>query len=218
MTASHISTLVEAELTRIISPSSVALIRGLLVPPRCEERPWDYGAPSETYPCWIVAEHPPSNTAFAYCEQGFGPKCPWGLLWLSGEHLNMGMDSSWFTSLEAVVKDSRASEAPTLQELDESIYDVLEAIRQRPGIYIVEPSIYRLQSFLTGYSAGLGRVGFVLRDGASFHRFHDWVARRLGFAGSAAGWCNMIREKSATEADAFQMFFVLLDEFRKETA
>ena len=108
MTAPEILTLVETELTRIKSPRTNALIRRLLVPPRCEQRPWDYGEPNATYPCWIVAEHPSSNTAFAYCEYGFGPRCPWGLLWRSGKHLNMGMDSSWYTSLEECLRDSRA--------------------------------------------------------------------------------------------------------------
>jgi len=49
-----------------------------------------------------------------------------------------------------------------------------------------------------------------------FHGFHDWVAHRLGFAESTSGWCNMIREKSKSEEDAFEQFFVLLAEFRKE--
>jgi hypothetical protein len=110
MTASKVSELVEKELAQISSQNLVALIRRLLVPPRCEPRPWDYGAPDETYPCWIVGEHSPSNTAFAYCESGFGPRCPWGLLGISGEYLNMGMDSSWYTSLEDVVRDSCAVE------------------------------------------------------------------------------------------------------------
>jgi hypothetical protein len=215
LTASQISALVEAELARIPNPSTIALIRRLLVQPRCEKRPWDYGSLGDRYPCWIIGEHPSSNTAFTYCEQGFGPKCPWGLLGITGEHLSMGMDSSWFTSLEAAVRDSWAWEAPTPQELDESVYELLEAIRYRPGMYIVEPSIYALSNFLGGYSAGLGRVGFALREGTDFHRFHDWVAHRLGFSGSTSGWCNMIREKSKSDADAFQNFFVLLDEFRK---
>ena len=108
--------------------------------------------------------------------------------------------------------------APEFQELDESIYDVLDRIRKRPGMYIAEPSINRLHAFLVGYTAGLGRVRFALRDEVGFHRFHDWVARRLGFGGSASGWCNMIRSKSASEADAFERFFALLDEFRKESS
>ena len=108
--------------------------------------------------------------------------------------------------------------ASSPKELDESIYDLLDAIRKRPGLFVVEPSIFRLQSFITGHDAGLGRVGFALRDGLDFFRFHDWVARRLGYSSSTSGWANMIRDKSASDADAFQRFFVLLDEFRKESA
>jgi hypothetical protein len=108
LTSEEISALVEAQLARVSQPKSAALIRSLLVSPRCELRPWDYGDPDEKYPCWILAEHVPSATGFAYCEQGFGPRSPWGLLWISGEHLNMGMDSSWFESLEDAVRDSFA--------------------------------------------------------------------------------------------------------------
>ena len=107
--------------------------------------------------------------------------------------------------------------APTLQELDDSIYDLLEHIRKRPGLFIVEPSICRLHSFLVGYTAGLGRVGFALREAEDFHRFHDWVARRLGYFESTSGWINMIRDKSASDEDAFRQFFALLTEFRKES-
>ncbi|HXT12089.1 MAG TPA: hypothetical protein VN873_11045 [Candidatus Angelobacter sp.] len=108
--------------------------------------------------------------------------------------------------------------APDFQELEESIYDVLVQIGKRPGLYIVERSIYRLESFLIGYAAGLGRVGFKLRDDTHFYRFHDWIARRLGFSESTSGWANMIRNKSASDEEAFRQFYVLLDEFRKESA
>jgi hypothetical protein len=107
--------------------------------------------------------------------------------------------------------------ASSPKELDESIYDLLDAIRKMPGLYVCEPSIFRLHSFINGHNSGLGRVGFALRDGEDFHRFHDWVARRLGFAESTSGWCNMIRDKSESDANAFKRFFVLLDEFRKES-
>jgi hypothetical protein len=101
------------------------------------------------------------------------------------------------------------------QELDESIYDMLEKIRRKPGMYIGERSINRLHAFLTGYRAGLGRLGFYPRDVDEFHRFHDWVANRLGFYESTSGWCNMIRDKSTSETEAFDQFFLFLDEFRK---
>jgi hypothetical protein len=96
LTARDITALVEAELAQITRPELAARIRALLVAPRCEERPWDYGAIEQTYPCWIIAEHPESDTAFAYCAHGFGPGSPWGLLAISGPHDTMGMDAGWF--------------------------------------------------------------------------------------------------------------------------
>ena len=108
LSASAVSALVEAQLARVADPQAVALIRSLLVPPRCELRPWDYGPSDTHYPCWIVAEHAPSKTGIAYCEEGFGPRCPWGLLWISGERLSMGMDCGWYGSLEDAVRESCA--------------------------------------------------------------------------------------------------------------
>lgn len=104
--------LVNAEVGRASTAEVAALMRRLLIPPRCEERPWDYG-PGESYPCWIVAEHTASNTCIAYCDQGFGPGRPWGLLSIAGSHLNIGMDSGWFHSLEEAVLDSFAADELT---------------------------------------------------------------------------------------------------------
>ncbi len=106
--------------------------------------------------------------------------------------------------------------AADFKEMDESIYDLLAAIRKGPGLHIAEPSINRLHAFLVGYEFGIGRCRHVLKDSVEFHKFHDRVARRLAFGESTSGWCNMIREKSENEKEAFDKFFVLLDEFRKE--
>jgi len=108
LTAAEVSALVEAQLAQVTDSQAAALMRGLFVTPRCEDRPWDYGDPGTTYPCWIVLEHPPSGTGIAYCEHGFGPKCPWGLLWISGKHPSMGMDCGWYDSLEKAVRESMA--------------------------------------------------------------------------------------------------------------
>ena len=104
--AEKVAVLVEAELRRVSAPEVVALMRRLLVTPRCELRPWVYGTPNTRYSCWIVAEHPQSRLAIAYCDQGCGPRAPWGLLWISGEDMHMGDDSGWFSSLEDAVRDS----------------------------------------------------------------------------------------------------------------
>ena len=107
--APDVDSLFNAQVALITQPDLLDLIKRLRVPTRCEQRPWDYGNPGDAYACWIVLEHPESNTCIAYCEQGFGPGSPWGLLFIS-KRLNIGMDSGWFVSLEDAVRQSRAWE------------------------------------------------------------------------------------------------------------
>lgn len=107
--ANDVDKLFEKEVARITQPELLELIKVLRVPTHCEQRPWDYGKAGEAYSCWIVLEHPESDTCIAYCEDGFGPRCRWGLLWMS-KHLNMGMDSGWFVSLQDAVRESMAWE------------------------------------------------------------------------------------------------------------
>src|SRR5262249_28688381 len=40
-----------------------------------------------------------SNTGIAYCESGFGPGAPWGLVGLGEPNMSIGMDSNWYTTL-----------------------------------------------------------------------------------------------------------------------
>jgi len=108
----QIASFVEKELARIADPVLVAAIRPLLVTPYPVERDWDYGLPGQKYTCWTVLEHRASNTGIAYCESGFGPSDPWGLVFLSGENMSMGMDSDWYMTLEDAMRASRAWEQP----------------------------------------------------------------------------------------------------------
>jgi len=111
--ATDIQRLVRAELDRMTDMNLVAAIVPLLVEPRLEARPWDYGAADQTYSCWIVLGHTPSNTGIAYCAEGFGPTDPWGLLSPTGKHLSMGMDSGWYASLEDAFRQSMACDLPS---------------------------------------------------------------------------------------------------------
>jgi hypothetical protein len=103
--AKRLSELIEQELANVSDTRIVRHIRGLLVIPKIEFRDWDYCSPGQQYPCWIVlSDAENSNTAIGYCEYGFGPRCPWGLLYCGDDpkHQSMGMDTGWFpTFLEA---------------------------------------------------------------------------------------------------------------------
>jgi hypothetical protein len=100
------------ELKRITDPALVARIRELLVLPYPVERDWDYGRIGEKFTCWTVLEHPQSSTGIAYCPQGFGPSDPWGLIFLTGGHQGIGMDSGWFLNLESAMRGSMAWDRP----------------------------------------------------------------------------------------------------------
>ena len=49
--------------------------------------------------------------------------------------------------------------------------------------------------------------------------FHQFVAQRLGGSWpSAKGWMSLIREHTASEREAFELFFQLLDQYEHTTA
>ena len=107
-TAQEIQQLVEAELVRIQDSRVRDALQSLFVSPRCHQRDWDYGQEGERYPCWTVAEHAPSETAIVFSDYGFGPRMPWGLVWMKDSWF--GMDSGWFETVEEAFRDSMAWE------------------------------------------------------------------------------------------------------------
>jgi hypothetical protein len=109
-TAETISSRVREQLALIEDKRIASRVSELLISPYPTERGWDYGRPDEKFVCWMVLEHRESNTGIAYCAQGFGPKSPWGLLFLEGPYMSMGMDSSWYPTLEWTFRESKAYE------------------------------------------------------------------------------------------------------------
>jgi hypothetical protein len=112
LTSHSISALVAEQLAQISDSILASRIKELLVTPYPVERAWDYGFKGQTFTCWTVLEHQPTNTGIAYCSEGFGPSYPWGLVYLSGAHMNIGMDSGWHLTLEAAMRESMAWEHP----------------------------------------------------------------------------------------------------------
>lgn len=105
MSLAAVEQAVAAQMARIKQDDLVRVICEFQVSPRLEMRAWDYGNLEQQYPCWIVLEHPPSDTVVCHCVHGFGPEMPWGLLMRSPE-ASMGMDCQWFATLECAVRES----------------------------------------------------------------------------------------------------------------
>jgi hypothetical protein len=117
ITPEEIKERVERELSTLHDPRVTDQIRNLLVKPEAIVRDWDYGEPGEAYVCWSVLDHPPSNSGIAFCEEGFGPRAPWGLVTLGGPPFtSIGMDCFWLTSfLTAFFESKAACELPIWQ-------------------------------------------------------------------------------------------------------
>jgi hypothetical protein len=104
----EIAALVAEQVALIEDPDRRDLLLRLLVEPRVETREWDYGAPGERFPYWVVAESPGDGVLLVYCEQGFGPGMPWGWLFTDDpEFGTLGMDAQWEWYLEAALIRSR---------------------------------------------------------------------------------------------------------------
>ena len=97
--------LVESELVAISDARALARIRMMLVEPEVLLRSWDYGNAGERFPCWTVLRvPPPRGFDIAYCQHGFGPAFPWGMV--SADELTIGNDSGWFETLVEALSSS----------------------------------------------------------------------------------------------------------------
>ncbi len=112
----HLKVLITAELALIHDARVVDHIRRHLIEPECVLREWTQGDDDgAAYETWTVFAHPPSNSAIAWCEHGYGPVMPWVLVELTGSSADMalGQDFNWrFTLAEAWFSSAASADVP----------------------------------------------------------------------------------------------------------
>ncbi len=106
--AEHLKRLIQNELARVHDKRVRTHIQSMLIEPHAILRDWDYGPPGQQYLCWMVIKDTVTFTEIGYCENGFGPTCPWGLV-SSEDGDTMGMDSGWYTTLMGAYFESAAA-------------------------------------------------------------------------------------------------------------
>jgi hypothetical protein len=107
--AAEVAAALDEDLANLRDPRVRAGIQAFrLATPAPIRLAWDYGEPGETFDGWLVFDDPEQRTGIAYCDQGFGPKNPWGLIMITtGETCpSMGMDSGWFGRFMDAYMDS----------------------------------------------------------------------------------------------------------------
>ena len=119
-----VAALIDSELSVLTDDKAKqAILRGLvdLSPITLD---WDYGNSGQQFEGWVVFDHEAeSDTLIVYCEHGFGPASPWGLVFATPHQgrRSMGMDSGWFRSFMDAFWDSHAATPLTRSGPSESL-------------------------------------------------------------------------------------------------
>jgi hypothetical protein len=96
---------------------------------------------------------------------------------------------------------------------NEYLYHLLERIKQRPGMYIGQCSITRLNMLLIGYSQARMELGLPRTEQEkNFDDFQEWIQSKFNI-NTSQGWDSIILSNSTNEKDAFYKFFQLFEQF-----
>lgn len=96
--------------------------------------------------------------------------------------------------------------------MHKEVYKLLMDIRKRPGVYLGQKSLTLLSFTLSGYLLRMEHEG--ISDMHDMSGFQVFVEKRYGI--SDHNWADIILFYSADEAQAFDRFYELLDEFLSE--
>ena len=108
-----------------------------------------------------------------------------------------------------------------MSEKSGDIYEMLDAMRARPALYLGESSLTLMWVFLMGYQFALQDHEISFREvGPWSFGFHHYVGRRLNqLPINGKGYHLLILQHvGGDEAKALELFWQLLDDFRAEQA
>jgi len=99
-----------------------------------------------------------------------------------------------------------------------NLFETLNCIKKSPGMYLGRPSVSDLSMFLVGYEFARSEMGVELDDDEQlfYENFQPWLQQRLGVQ-SVTSWAKLIMLSCHDERAGFDKFFLLFDEFRKQS-
>jgi hypothetical protein len=95
------------------------------------------------------------------------------------------------------------------------LYDLIHNIQKRPAMYLGQPSISQLRTFLAGYFFARHQSGQPeTEQEKQFSDFQAWVQQQFRIT-SSQSWDKIILFFSQDEQKALELFFELFDTFSK---
>ncbi|MDX2217386.1 MAG: hypothetical protein SFY66_29225 [Oculatellaceae cyanobacterium bins.114] len=95
-----------------------------------------------------------------------------------------------------------------------TLFDLLEKIKAKPGLYIGTASITHLRMFIVGYQFARSEMRIANTDAESdfYKNFQPWLQNRLSIR-TVNAWDKIILLTCIDEKAAFDYFFQLLEDF-----
>lgn len=97
----------------------------------------------------------------------------------------------------------------------ENLNELLDNIKMRPGMYLGESSLTKLEMFLRGYIYARRSISPLSPQEEWIRDFSIWVAEKFEIKISKS-WADIILFFSQDEHEAFDRFFLLVQEFREK--
>lgn len=96
------------------------------------------------------------------------------------------------------------------------LFEILEKIRSKPGMYLGQPSVSNLFMFLVGYECARNEWGIELTEDEDdfYGEFQPWLQKKLGII-TVSSWAKMIMLYCHDEKTGFEQFFKFFDEFKQ---
>lgn len=96
------------------------------------------------------------------------------------------------------------------------LFEILQKIKTKPGMYIGRASVSDLFHFLVGFKTALRELGVkATEEEMNFYReFQPWVQKKYHVSTSNS-WAKIIMLHCGSEQEGFNTFYQLLDEFQK---
>jgi hypothetical protein len=97
-----------------------------------------------------------------------------------------------------------------------NMYDLIDLMKVRTGMYLGESKISNMSSFLDGYLF-CSQIHNIKQEKVfpPFWYFHEWAKEKYNWYESTAGWKNIILQENNNDEEAvLNVFFDLMDDFK----
>ena len=96
-----------------------------------------------------------------------------------------------------------------------STTELLEIIRTRP-YFVGEKSITHLNIWLSGFQHGICYSDLGFKEDFDFLKFDEYIQEYYS-EHDTLGWVSKIKNRTASESEAFELFFELYDSYTSES-